>query len=143
MYTVYFFSAKRTTRARGAMFGLASLKRVGNVKVTTEDNSNIVKSNFVLGPLTLRVSKSFAKGAKRELHSATATTTEMRGRIVLKIVDGISTLRSVKVQQPKQVQIETLGKKANKTREMIWKRSYNIAQVVSDKLAEASKSMLI
>lgn len=94
---------EKKTRARGSMYGLASLKRTGNVKVTTENGENTVKSNFILGPLVMKVSKSFSRGVKRELRSATATTTEMRGRITLRIVDGVATLRSIKVQQPKQV----------------------------------------
>lgn len=64
-----------------------------------------VKSNFILGPLTLKVEKSFGRGLKKELRSATATTTEMVGRISLKVVNGAATLHSVKVQQPKQVKV--------------------------------------
>lgn len=62
-----------------------------------------VKTNFVLGPLVLKVEKAFGRGVKRELKSATATTTEMIGRINLRIVNGAATLHSIKVQQPKQV----------------------------------------
>lgn len=62
-----------------------------------------VRSNFVLGPLVLRVEKSFGRGAKRETKRATATTTQMIGRINLRVVGDKVTLHSIKVQQPKQV----------------------------------------
>lgn len=87
------------------MFGLSSLKRTGNVTVNAMADYTTVKSNFILGPLTLKVEKSFGRGLKKELRSATATTTEMVGRISLKVVNGAATLHSVKVQQPKQVKV--------------------------------------
>lgn len=62
-----------------------------------------VRSNFVLGPLVLRVEKSFGRGAKRETKRATATTTQMIGRINLRVSGNNVTLHSIKVQQPKQV----------------------------------------
>lgn len=62
-----------------------------------------VRSNFVLGPLVLKVEKSFGRGGKRETKRATATTTQMVGRINLRVVDNNVTLHSIKVQQPKQV----------------------------------------
>lgn len=62
-----------------------------------------VRSNFVLGPLVLKVEKSFGRGAKRETKRATATTTQMIGRINLRVVGNNVTLHSIKVQQPKQV----------------------------------------
>lgn len=62
-----------------------------------------VRSNFVLGPLVLKVEKSFGRGAKRETKRATATTTQMIGRINLRVIGNNVTLHSIKVQQPKQV----------------------------------------
>lgn len=136
---------KPKTRARGSMYGLASLKRVGDVKVLSENDVNTVKSNFILGPLTLKVQKMFLRNNKRELRSATATTSEMRGRITLRISNGSATLRSIKVQQPKQVKILTPSnghfKSNQKTRELVWKKNYNLAQIVVDKLKLASRSI--
>lgn len=89
--------------AHGVLYGLSTLTRQGNVRVNAIGDYTTVKSNFVLGPLVLKVEKAFGRGAKRELKSATATTTEMIGRINLRIVNGAATLHSIKVQQPKQV----------------------------------------
>lgn len=90
-------------RARGTLYGLATLRRQGNVRVNPSADYITVRSNFVLGPLVLKVEKAFGKGTKRELKSATATTTQMIGRVNLRIVNGAATLHSIKVQQPKQV----------------------------------------
>lgn len=68
-----------------------------------------VRSNFVLGPLVLKVEKSFGRGAKRETKRATATTTQMIGRINLRVVGDKVTLHSIKVQQPKQVKFHSLS----------------------------------
>lgn len=90
-------------RARGTLHGLSTLRRHGNVRVTPMQDYIAVRSNFVLGPLVLKVEKAFGRGTKRELKRATATTTQMIGRINLRIVNESATLHSIKVQQPKQV----------------------------------------
>lgn len=90
-------------RARGTLHGLSTLRRHGNVRVTRMSDYIAVRSNFVLGPLVLKVEKPFGRGAKREMKRATATTTQMIGRINLRIVSDKATLHSIKVQQPKQV----------------------------------------
>lgn len=134
----------KKTRARGSMYGLSSLKRSGNVRITNVNDLTRIRSNFLLGPLTLKVTKSFGRGNKRELRSATATTTEMHGRIILEIRNGMAILKTIKVQQPKQVQIETPGRQSinNNTRDMLWKKDYNIAQVVTDKLTSVTDTLL-
>lgn len=128
-------------RARGVLYGLSTLKRQGNVRVNAAADHTTVKSNFVLGPLVLKVEKPFGHGANRSLKSATATTTEMVGRINLRIVNGVATLHSIKVQQPKQVQVDSPDNH-DRTREFVWKKSSHIAQVVSQKITAAAKSML-
>lgn len=128
-------------RARGVLYGLSTLKRQGNVRVNVMADHTTVKSNFLLGPLQLRVEKAFGRGVKRELKSATATTTEMVGRIKLRIVNGAATLHSIKVQQPKQVQVVSADNH-DRTREFVWKKSSHIADVVSQKLTSAVRSML-
>lgn len=89
----------------------------------------------------LKVEKPFGRGANRSLKSATATTTEMMGRISLRIVNGVATLHSIKVQQPKQVQVDSEDNH-DRTREFVWKKSAHIAEVVSQKITAAAKSML-
>jgi len=134
-------SGQKKTRARGILYGLSTLRRQGNVRVNVMGEYTTVKSNFVLGPLVLKVEKAFGRGSKRELKSATATTTQMIGRISLRIINGTATLHSIKVQQPKQVQVDSVDNH-DRTREFVWQKSSHIAQVVSQKLTSAARSML-
>lgn len=116
---------KSKQNAKATLFGLATLKRQGNVRVIPMQNHTTVRSNFLLGPLILKVEKSYGRrrstkssGAiavtatattanQRQIKkkTATATTAEMLGRINLRIVNGAATLHSIKVQQPKQVRL--------------------------------------
>lgn len=66
----------------------------------------------------------------------------MHGKLSLRIVQGgAATLHSIRVLQPKQVRIDSPDDH-DRTREFVWKRSAQIAQVVSKKLTTATKSML-
>ncbi|CAH1965805.1 unnamed protein product [Acanthoscelides obtectus] len=133
---------KKAPKAKATLFGLSSIKRDGDVVVNMQADHTTVKSNFVLGPLTLRVEREYASNGRRELKSATATTAEMFGRINLKLVHGgAATLHSIRVLQPKQVRIDSPDDH-DKTREFLWKRSAHIASMVSSKLANAARSML-
>lgn len=97
-------SSSKAPKVRATLFGLSSLRRDGDVTVNMKANFTTVKTDFILGPLTLRVEKEFGKGARRELKSATATTAEMLGKLNLRIVHGgAATLHNIKVLQPKQV----------------------------------------
>ncbi|KAI8436032.1 hypothetical protein MSG28_004159 [Choristoneura fumiferana] len=79
------------------------------------------------------------RGAKKELKSATATTAEMTGKITLRVNNqGVATLHSIKVLQPKQVRVDS---NHERTRELVWRRSARIAHVVSEKLMTVSKPM--
>ncbi|CAH1098517.1 unnamed protein product [Psylliodes chrysocephalus] len=133
---------KSKPNARATLFGLSTIRRGGDVVVNMQSDHTTVKTNFVLGPLTLRVERETGKGARRELKTATATTAEMFGRLNLKIVHGGSAnLQSIRVLQPKQVRVDSLDDH-DKTREYIWKRSAHIASLVSQKLTAAARSML-
>lgn len=127
-------------QAKATLYGLSSLKRVGNVKVTPMTDYTTVKSNFLLGPLMLKVEKSTGKSEKRDIRMATATTHEIYGRINLRVVNGQASLHSIKVQQPKQVKVDSPDNH-DRTRQYVWKKSSNIARVVSQKLRSAAKSM--
>ncbi|KAL4704942.1 hypothetical protein ACJJTC_013399 [Scirpophaga incertulas] len=134
-------SEKNKPRARGTLYGLSSLRRVGDVSVNIMTNKTMVKSNFAVGPLILRVEKEVGRGAKKELKSATATTAEMTGKITLMVnTQGVATLHSIKVLQPKQVRVDS---NHERTRELVWRRSARIAHVVSEKLFAASKPMFL
>lgn len=50
-------SGKKSPKVRATLFGLSSLRRDGDVHVHTMTDHSTVKSDFVLGPLTLRVEK--------------------------------------------------------------------------------------
>lgn len=49
--------SKKSAKARATLFGLSSIKRDGDVTVSVMSDHTTVKSNFILGPLTLRVEK--------------------------------------------------------------------------------------
>lgn len=134
-------TSNKVQRARGVLYGLSTLQRQGNVRVNVLADHTTVRSNFRLGPLQLRVEKAFGRGAKREVKSATATTTEMAGRITLRIVNGAATLHSIKVQQPRQVQVVSADNH-DRTREFVWRKSAHLADVVSEQLTQAARSML-
>lgn len=125
-------------KAKATLFGLSSLKRVGNVKVTPGNDFTSVKSNFVLGPLMLRVEKGSEE--KRDIKMATATTHEIYGRINLRVVNGQASLHSIKVQQPKQVKVDSEDNMPSSRQ--IWTRNSNIVKVVAKKLRSAVKSSL-
>lgn len=132
-------AAQSSKQAKATLYGLASLKRVGNVKVVPSNDYTTVKSNFVLGPLMLKVEK--ATEERRDIKMATATTHEIYGRINLRVVNGQASLHSIKVQQPKQVKVDA-DENQPSVRQYVWKRSSNIARVVSQKLRTAAKSTL-
>ncbi|EDV96946.1 dentin sialophosphoprotein [Drosophila grimshawi] len=133
---------EKLQKAEGSLSGLASLKRVGNVKVISdaEGRNSTIKAKFTLGPLTLRVEKSFKRGSVRNVKSATARTNEMIGRIKFSVLDDRATLMSIKVQQPKQVEVESKDNH-DRTRELVWRRTPKIAKLVNEKLKLAAESL--
>jgi hypothetical protein len=132
--------ANSAKQAKATLIGLSSLKRVGNVKVTPMSDYTTVKSSFVLGPLMLKVEKATGKNEKRDIRMATATTHEIFGKINIRVVNGQASLHSIKVQQPKQVKVDSADNH-DRTRQYVWKQSSSIARVVSQKLRNAAKSM--
>ncbi|XP_050334012.1 uncharacterized protein LOC126761694 [Bactrocera neohumeralis] len=136
---------EKLQKAEGSLSGLASLKRVGNVKVVAdpEGSNSTIKAKFTLGPLTLRVEKSFKRGSVHSVKSATARTNEMIGRIKFGVVNDRATLMSIKVQQPKQVGWVEVESKDNhdRTREFVWRRTPKIAKLVNEKLKLAAESL--
>lgn len=127
-------------QAKATLYGLSSLKRVGNVKVNPMGDFTTVKSNFALGPLMLKVEKTSGQNEKRDIRMATATTHEIYGKINIRVVNGQASLHSIKVQQPKQVKVDSPDNH-DRTRQYVWKKSSSIARVVSQKLRTAAKSM--
>uniref|UniRef100_A0A1A9W513 Uncharacterized protein n=1 Tax=Glossina brevipalpis TaxID=37001 RepID=A0A1A9W513_9MUSC len=126
-------------KAQGSLTGLASLKRVGNVKVVTdpEGRNSTIKARFTLGPLILRVEKSFKRAGVENVKSATARTNEMIGRIKFGVVNDRAALISIKVQQPKQIEVESKDNH-DRTREFVWRRTPKIARLVNEKLKMAA-----
>lgn len=132
-------TSENVKKAKATLFGLSSLKRVGNVKVTPGGEYTSVKSNFVLGPLMLRVEKGSEE--KRDIKMATATTHEIYGRINLRVVNGQASLHSIKVQQPKQLKVDSENSQPS-SRQYVWTKDSNLVKVVSKKLRSAAKSTL-
>ncbi|XP_059472268.1 nucleolin-like [Neocloeon triangulifer] len=133
---------QRAQRAHATLIGLSSVRRDGDVQVTNFADHSTIKSNFLIGPLVLRVEKAFGRGAKKELRSATATTDKMSGRMVLRVSQtGVASMHTIRVLQPKQVRVES-DDDHEQTREFIWKRSSHIASVVSKKLTKAARELL-
>ncbi|KAF9424114.1 hypothetical protein HW555_000823 [Spodoptera exigua] len=130
---------KPAAKPPGTLYGLSSLRRTGDVSVSIMADHTTVKSNFAVGPLILRVEKEVGRGAKKDIRSATATTAEMLGKLTLRVNNqGVATLHTIKVLQPKQVRVDSNNER---TRELVWQRSARIAHVVSEKLLSASKPM--
>lgn len=66
----------------------------------------------------------------------------MMGRINLRILHGGGArLHSIKVMQPKLLRIDSPDNH-DKTREFMWKSSSHIAEIVSQKLTKAARSLL-
>lgn len=128
-------------QAKATLYGLSSLKRIGNVKVNPMGEFTTVKSNFALGPLMLKVEKTSGRNEKRDIRMATATTHEIYGKINIRVVNGQASLHSIKVQQPKQVKVDSPDNH-DRTRQYVWKKSSSIARVVSQKLRTAAKSIV-
>lgn len=87
----------------------------------------------------LKVEK--ASEEKRDIKMATATTHEIYGRINLRVVNGQASLHSIKVQQPKQVKVDSEDNQPS-MRQYVWKKNSSIARVVSKKLRSAAKTTL-
>lgn len=132
--------SEQVKKAKATLFGLSSLKRVGNVKVIPGNDYTTVKSNFVLGPLQLRVEKGNEE--LRDIKMATATTHEIYGRINIRVVNGQASLHSIKVQQPKQVKVDSEDNQQS-TRQYEWNRSSNIVKLVTRRLRTAAKFTLV
>ncbi|KAG8222531.1 hypothetical protein J437_LFUL004567 [Ladona fulva] len=139
------FQGRNKPRAKATLMGLSSIRRDGDVSVNLMSSHTSVRSNFLLGPLILKVEKEvtdFGRGETKELRSASAVTEEMSGTMALRISpEGIASLHSMKVLQPKQVRVESADDH-DRTREFVWRRSSHIARLVSRKLAAAARSML-
>lgn len=50
-------AAKKSQKAKATLYGLSSIRRDGDVSVNMQTNHTTVRTNFILGPLTLRVEK--------------------------------------------------------------------------------------
>ena len=76
---------------------------------STFGNTNFTAHNVSSIYLCCSLSAQFGRGAKKDIRSATATTTEMVGKLNLRVLHGgAATLHSIKVMQPKQVSVKTL-----------------------------------
>lgn len=72
-------------RVQGWLHGMSTLKRSGDVSIFIHEDYRTIQCPFSLGPLELRVSKTFGSGKNKKTKTAKATTDLMLGLIDLKI----------------------------------------------------------
>merc|ERR1712241_1350792 len=93
-------------KARGSLSGIATLRRSGDVSISSEEDHKVITSEFTVGPLQLEVSKSFGDAKKRNTRSAKASTDVMKGVMVLKVKpDGSAHVKKVVFKKPDHVDV--------------------------------------
>jgi hypothetical protein len=86
---------------------------IGRNHIASPPHMYYIVQQCMLLPVLIYASQyvpaQFGRGAKKDIRSATATTTKMIGKLNLRVLHGgAATLHSIKVMQPKQVSIKTL-----------------------------------
>merc|ERR1711953_858993 len=93
-------------KARGSLSGIATLRRSGDVSISSEEDHKVITSEFTVGPLQLEVSKSFGDAKQRNTRSAKASTDVMKGVMVLKVKpDGSAHVKKVVFKKPDHVDV--------------------------------------
>merc|ERR1719341_2565440 len=72
-------------KTMGALSGIATLRRNGDVEVMNADGHVVVKSQFSVGPLQLEVSKQSGRGSSKSVQTAKAITEKLAGKMLLKV----------------------------------------------------------
>merc|ERR1712127_637079 len=100
-------------KTMGALSGIATLRRNGDVEVMNADGHVVVKSQFSIGPLQLEVSKQSGRGSSKSVQTAKAITEKLAGKMLLKVkTDGSAHVKSVYFQKPDEVSVKgSLGDK--------------------------------
>merc|ERR1711994_319203 len=91
----------------GALSGIATMLRSGDVTVVDEETHKVVTSDFSVGPLQLQVSKIYGRGKARTVKTAMAITDVMSGTLVLKVKpDGTAHVKKVVFKKPENVEVK-------------------------------------
>jgi len=104
-------------KTMGALSGIATLRRNGDVEVMNADGHVVVKSQFSVGPLQLEVSKQSGRGSSKSVQTAKAITEKLAGKMLLKVkTDGSAHVKSVYFQKPDEVSVKgSLGDKKSRS----------------------------
>jgi len=104
-------------KTMGALSGIATLRRNGDVEVMNADGHVVVKSQFSVGPLQLEVSKQSGRGSSKSVQTAKAITEKLAGKMLLKVkTDGSAHVKSVYFQKPEEVSVKgSLGDKKSRS----------------------------
>merc|ERR1719341_2317037 len=104
-------------KTMGALSGIATLRRNGDVEVMNADGHVVVKSQFSVGPLQLEVSKQSGRGSSKSVQTAKAITEKLAGKMLLKVkTDGSAHVKSGYFQKPEEVSVKgSLGDKKSRS----------------------------
>ncbi|XP_063877756.1 cylicin-2-like [Scylla paramamosain] len=95
----------RTSRAN--VVGIATLRRVGDVKVINRKDAKEIRSQFALGPVGLSVERKFGYGRDAVSRTARATSPELRGKMsILVSADGRARVSNFHIAKPSIVRVE-------------------------------------
>merc|ERR1711953_1593625 len=113
-------------KARGSLSGIATLRRPGDVSISSEEDHKVITSEFTVGPLQLEVSKSFGDAKQRSTRSAKASTDVMKGVMVLKVKpDGSAHVKKVVFKKPDHVDVSGSITEKERKNESQLRNSFN------------------
>jgi len=137
---------KSQKREMGSLSGIASLKRDGDVSVyRNQEGTDIIKSEFTLGPLSLEVTKTDGGvGKAQNIKIARAVTEKLKGKMVIKVkADGSTHVKSVKFEKPQQVDVRgSLGLKKEESSELATQSINKIRPVAAQRLLKIARSII-
>jgi len=137
---------KSQKREMGSLSGIASLKRDGDVSVyRNQEGTDIIKSEFTLGPLSLEVTKTDGGvGKAQNIKIARAVTEKLKGKMVIKVKsDGSTHVKSVKFEKPQQVDVRgSLGLKKEESSELATQSINKIRPVAAQRLLKIARSII-
>ncbi|XP_047480840.1 uncharacterized protein LOC125033405 [Penaeus chinensis] len=95
----------RTTRA--FVTGLGTLVRNGDVLVRDSENSKLIKADFLMGPVDLKVSRKYGDGKDAVVRNARATSPQLEGKITIKLSPkGRAKVSAFTVKKPAIVKVD-------------------------------------
>jgi len=131
-------------KTMGALSGIATLRRSGDVEVMNAEGHVIVKSQFSVGPLQLEVSKSNGNGKDRSVKTAKAITEKLAGKMILKVkTDGSAHVKTVVFQKPEGVNVQgSLGGKQARSDKYLENSLKSIRPVAAQRVLKMARYVL-